>query len=268
MTQIKGNFIYPDLTEAHYRFGSSPLVGTPLREDGDWRPYAPPEEEQNINGIESSACYVEGQQHAIATIEEETFGEIDNNYSARFNALLSDGTEYGGDPIKGADSIRHDGLIPDYLMPFSEEIKTWDDFHSWLGVDETMCRRIGQEYRAKRKLGHDIVVERNDSLEAKYSKMKQALKYSPLPLSVSAWFEKEGEYYKPEGMIDNHMVVGLYIDEKNRLHIRDTYQPFNKILEPNYNIDFAMRWTVEKRTEPLNKATFWKRWITYIVSLF
>jgi len=68
-TPVKTNFIYPEILPEHYRFGSGQILGTPLREDGDWRDYLPPEEAQNIRGIESSACYIEAQQHAIATIE-------------------------------------------------------------------------------------------------------------------------------------------------------------------------------------------------------
>src|SRR3990167_8104091 len=117
---IKTNFIYPEIKPEHYKFGSGQIIGTPLREDGDWRDYLPPEELQNVRGIESSACYIEAQQHTIATIEEETFNELDNNYASRFNALLSGGTEQGGNPIMGADSIRHDGLVKDSLMPFGD----------------------------------------------------------------------------------------------------------------------------------------------------
>ena len=254
-TPVKTNFIYPEILPEHYRFGSGQIIGTPLREDGDWRAYLPPEEAQNIRGIESSACYIEAQQHAIATIEEETYDEIDNNYSARFNALLSDGTEQGGDPIKGADSIRHDGLVKDSSMPFANEIQSWDDFHSWKGVNEKAVRAEGKKYN--KSLAHDIVFEREDFVDTKYKKLRQALKFCPPPVSVTAWYQDDdGVYIKPEGSRDNHLVELVYIDEDNHPYIRDTYPPYLKKLDSFYDFDFGMRWTISKKKEQSEKSWF------------
>ena len=80
--KIPPSFVYPKISESDRTFGAS-LSGEILRPDGDWRTFLPPVEEQNIRGIESSACYIEGQQHTIATLIEEQFGIIDENYSAR-----------------------------------------------------------------------------------------------------------------------------------------------------------------------------------------
>jgi hypothetical protein len=248
VTKIPTNFVYPTIKPETFRFGSGQLTGTPLRPDGDWRDYLPPEEDQNVRGIESSACYVEAQQHTIATLEEEHLGEVDNNYSARFNALLSNGSENGGDPLTGADSIRNDGMVPDSLMPFGNNIQSWGDFHSWKGVNEGMVRAIGKEYLKKKKLGSDIVFEKWEPLATKYAKLKRALTFSPCPVSVTAWFENDGLYYKQEDMDDNHLVELIYIDADNHPYIRDTYAPYVKKLEANFNFDFGMRWSVEGKT--------------------
>lgn len=249
VTQIPTNFVYPDVKDEDFKFGSGDLAGTPLRGDGDWRDYLPPEEDQNIRGIESSACYVEASQHAIATIEEEQFGEADNNYSARFNALLSNGTPTGGNPLQGADSMRTDGLVPDSLMPFGDYINSWSDFHSFKGVIESIVRAKGKEYLGKKILGYDVVCQRSEPVATKYLKLKQALQYSPCPVSVTAWYEKNGIYYKPDGLDDNHLVELVYIDADNHPYIRDTYYPYLKKLDANFNFDFGMRWSVEKKTE-------------------
>lgn len=264
-TKIKRNFKYPKLKKENYRFGSGVLVGTVLREDGDWRPYLSPEEDQNKWGTESSACYVEAQQHAIATIEEEELGEVDNNYSSRFNALLSNGTPQGGDPIAGADSIRHFGMVKESSMPFDELIQSWADFHSWLGVDKEKTLKEGLIYLTSKDLNFDVVVERNQPVKTKYIKLRQALKYSPLPTSVYAWVERDGVYIKPKGTRDNHLTLLVYIDEKNRPYFWDTYSPYLKIGEPWYNCDFSMRWSVKKK---LGK-TYSSNWvIDLFISLF
>lgn len=247
-TKIPDNFIYPNIKDSHFKFGSGQLIGTVLRPDGDWRKFVPTEESQNIRGIESSACYIEGQQHAIATLEEEMFGEKDNNYSARFNALLSYGSEDGGDPLQGADSIRHDGLVPQKVMDFGNDIQSWDDFHSWQGVDETGVRALGKDYLMTRTLGNDIVVTRDLPIASKYTRLKVALRYSPCPVSVTAWFQDDaGNYIKPPNMSDNHLVELVFIDADNCPYIWDTYAPYLKKLSPNYNFDFGMRWSVQKK---------------------
>lgn len=246
-TPIPVNFKYPNIKPEHWRVGAV-TNKTILRPDGDWRNYLPPQEDQNKRGIESSACFIEGQQHTIATLEEEKFGEKDDNYSARFNALLSNGTETGGDPLAGADSIRNDGLISESLMPFGDDIQSWDDFHSWKDVSEQAMRLKGQEYRGKKKLSNEIVFERDESVKTKYAKLKKALTYSPCPISVCGWYEENGQYVKPDGARDNHLVEAVYLDDQNRITIRDTYAPYTKVLAPNYNCEFAMSWTVEKKS--------------------
>lgn len=252
---VKSNFIYPEIKETDFKFGSGQLGGKILREDGDWRDFLPPEEDQNKYGVESSACYVEAIQHGVATIEEEDFNEKDNNYAARFNALLSGGSIDGGDPLKAAYSIRHDGLVKDSSMPFSDVIKTWNDYHSWKGVDEKVVRAEGNGYVIAKDFGYDIVFQRNEPVKTKYLKAKNALKYCPLPVSVCAWFEDKGQYIKPEGMRDNHLVLLVYIDENNRPYIWDTYSPYLKVLEPFYNFDFGMRISVTKKEQTELKKT-------------
>lgn len=247
--QIKPSFKYPKITEKHYTFGSNKFIQPIVVSDGDWRPYLPIEEEQNRRGVESSACFIEAQQHAIATLEERLFGELNNNYSARFNALRANGTEEGGDPLEGAESIRKDGLINEDILPFNEDITSWNEYHSYKGQSEALCISKGQEYLSKKTLNYDIVFERHESIETKYRKLKEALKYSPIPLSVTAWYRNDnGEYFKPEGSYDNHFVLCVYLDENNCPYIWDTYSPFLKKLTPLYNSDFAMRVSISKKT--------------------
>lgn len=260
ITPIQKNFIYPTITERHYRLGS--VVSPILRENGDWRDFLPPEERQNIRGIESSACYIEAQQHAIATILEEQFGMNDNNFSARFNALKSNGTDYGGDPLEGAESIRKDGLIPDALMPFGDDIQSWSDFHSWKGVNESLCEKTGKDFLDDWILNYEIVFERGESKEVKYRRLKEALKYSPIPMSVYGWVDENGVYIKPESENDNHLTLCVYVDEQNRPYFFDTYSPFIKISEPFYNSDFALKWSVKENEMVVKGDCFIKKWLS------
>lgn len=248
-TQVNTNFKYPQLETIvpAFKFGSNKIKGTILREDGDWRDYLPPFELQERYGIESSACFIEAQQHAIANIQEEQYDLPDQNYASRFNVIFSNASPEGGDPLLAADSFRHDGLIPEEMLPFTDYIQSWQEFNSFKGGDEKACIEKGREFTRKWNLKYDVVFERNDSIEEKYDKLREALKFSPVPMSVSAWYLKGDEYVKPQGARDNHLVLCVYLDDDNRPYWMDTYEPFLKMGEPFYNSEFAMRWTVEKK---------------------
>lgn len=247
LKSFRPSFIYPEVKEKDRSYASC-MSGAIIREDGDWRDYLPPNEDQNVGGVESSACYIEAQQATIATIREEEFGIKDKNYSARFNALLSNGTEDGGDPLKGGYSIKHDGLIPQELMDW-QGIDSWGDFHSWKGVNKERCISEGLIEAHQWEKIYKIVAEREDPLEIKYINLIKALKRSPVPLSVYAWLERGGKYYKPRGLRDNHLVMALHVDKDNSITIRDTYYPYIKVLEPNYDFDFAMYWMIRPKSK-------------------
>lgn len=248
MQKVATNFIYPNIKESDRVFGSA--ISLPiLRENGDWRDSLPPTEDQNIRGIESSACYIEAQQHSIATLLEEVFKIPNENFSARFNALLSNGTQNGGDPVQGAKSIKYDGLIPEDMMSFGPYIQSWDDFHSWKGVNMFDCKKEGKNWLSNWSPNFKIIVEKDYALETKYLQIREYLKRGTCPISVTAWYEKNDMYYKPNGLRDNHLVEAVYIDEQNRIHIRDTYYPYDKILEPNYDFEFALVWLLDRNTQ-------------------
>ena len=270
-TKIESNFLYPVIPPTAFKFGSATEVPAEiLRPDGDWRDYIPEFELQRKNGVESSACYVEAQQHAIATIIEETFDIPNLNFSARFNALLSCGTPQGGSPIEGGDSIRHDGLINEMLLPFADNITSWESFHSFEGGNETVCRKAGQDWLKSWAMKYDIVAERYGTIEEKFDLLKQALLYSPVPISVTAWWEQDGHYIKPIGMRDNHLCLALHCGDDNVVTVLDTYEPFIKKLAPNFPSEFMMRWTVTKNekipTYPVKNI--WETIIATIKALF
>lgn len=263
---LQPNFIYPVIKPQDHVFGSTAVIGEVLRPDGDWRDYTTPPYLQNRNGIETSECYIKGQQNTIGTIFEEQYKMPDLIHSGRFNALLSDGTEYGGDPLKGAESMRVDGLIPDTMMPFSDDLQDWQEFHSWKNVEESKCRNEGQNFKNNWKINYSIVFQREETVEAKYAKLREALKKSPCPISVYGVTDGTGNYIsKPEDVGDTHFVEAVFLDENNCIHIRDTYAPFDKVLPKNYNADFCMSWVITKLEKaPVAKKSWWSLFCTWL----
>ncbi len=268
-TILKPNFIYPDnITPETYVFGAgSPIDDPILREDGDWRKDNPQTEDQNRNGVESSACFTEAQQHDIASLMKELWN-LNVNFASRFNALLSGGTPYGGNPISAAESIRKDGLIPEEMLPFDESIALWDDFHSWKGGNERACRAAGQAWLKKWEPRYHVVFQKNDPIEVKYARLREALKRGPVSISMYAWVEEGGVYIKPAGVNDSHLIEATYLDPSDRLYIFDTYPPYEKIIAAGTNFDFAIQWSIRKRPEVEKASSFWEMIIQLIKKIW
>lgn len=264
-THVPQNFIYPEIKEQDFRFGSDQVVGTVLREDGDWTDFCPPPELQRKNGVESSACFVEAQQHVLAILFEEQYGEPDKNFSSRFNIQFSDPTPQGGDPLKAAQSFRSYGLIPEEMLPFNESIDSWEEFCSFSGGDKVTCLIEGQKWRSLWEPKYDIVFTKHESVETKFAKIREALKYSPLSVSVTAWYLKNGLYIKANHD-DNHLVTLVHVDNEGYSYVFDTYSPFMKKLDKNFNFDFGIRWTLDKNTDTA-RSNWVKEILTKLISL-
>lgn len=240
------SFIYPKIDEQTRSYaGVAPIINS----SGDWTQFLTPFENQGENNVEPSSCYIEAQQSCIAILKEYIYGIKDENYSARFNALLSGGTENGGDPVKGALSIKKDGLIPQSMMDW-KDINSWQDFHSWKGIDKGQCISKGQEEANQWDKTFRVVVEKDMPLKTKYDLLREELKRCPPPISFYAWVERNGKYYKPEGVRDTHLVdtIVLKVSDNNEITIKDTYKPFIKTLEANSDFEFAIGWSVRKRS--------------------
>lgn len=254
---VPTNFQYPEIRPTDFRFGSKKVLDKILNPSGDWRDFLPPPEEQKRNGLESSSCFIQAQQHAIATILEKQYGLVDQNFSERFNLIFANATPDGGSPIDGADSIRHQGLIQDESLPFSPDLLTWGEFNSWRGGDRAACLVEGQRWLRQWGPKYEIVFLKDEPVEMKYNKARQALTYGTVPVSVYGWVDENGLYVKPAGVEDNHLVELVYIDQENHPYVFDTYGPdFIKKLAPFYNFDFGLRWTLTRK-DPKDTRINW-----------
>lgn len=268
---ITPNFKYPDLSHTDFRFGSASQVpAVPLRENGDWRDFLPQGELQMRHGVETSVCFIEAQQHAIATIMEEVYFIINRDFAARWNLLHVDGSPEGGSPIEAAQSFRHDGLIAENLLPFSDDISSWDEFNSYKGGDEKKCKKAGEEFLKEWDLKWDIVIEREDKPEDKKAKLREALKYSPVPISVPAWFQSGDVFVRPPYMTeDNHLTLAVFMDAEGHIYVFDTYEPFIKKLDKDISPEFGIRWSVKKLEVPSAplKKSFLKAILDFIIAM-
>jgi hypothetical protein len=99
-------------------------------------------------------------------------------------------------------------------------------------------------------MSYKIIFEKDVPLKTKQLLIEDWLTKSPVAVSVCAWFEKDGVYYKPEGMCDTHLtMVVVGIDDKGQFIVRDSYEPFYKTLAKDTDFEFAIGWSVRKRTD-------------------
>ena len=190
-------------------------------------------------------CTVYGTLNAIETMFKRIFN-VEENYSERYTGVLAGTTQGGNSPHKVAETIRKTGVIADRLLPFQPDINEWDEFYSPKPMDPTL-QEIGTGWLRAFDFKHEWVFTPSMNLtpKQKAEKIREALKYSPVAVSVSAWRQKGDVYVKDVGEPDNHWCM-LYAPDM----VFDSYDNTKKRLEPNYDHQFAKIYYLAKRDIP------------------
>lgn len=243
MARIKQRgFVADNITPDQYVFGSEQLGGEVLQEDGQWDDYLPEKEIQRKNRVETMSCVSFGTLNCLETLFKRVYG-TDNNYSDRFLAVVSETTKRGNSPHKVGEALRRFGSVKEEVLPFSDDIKSWDDYHS--GITDGILKK-GGEWLDDYNFGHDWVFTRG-SLEYKQKMIKAGLRYSPIGVSVYAWKQKGGYYYKNDTDRDNHWCTVYGYEDGKYWKVYDHYDNVHKKLVWDYNFGFAKRYTISKR---------------------
>jgi len=240
--------------EKDHLFGSSRSIGGEvLQPDGDWTAFLPEDEFQNLNDIEPYACTSFGTLNAVETLANRL--GIKENWSDRFLAKIS-GTDinHGNNPHTVAEYLRKQGTTLQGLWDVTPDINTFDKYYS--EIPESI-KTMGLQFVAEYSFGHEYV---NSSLAS----LKEALKYSPLGISVYAWqMGQDGIYFKPKGCVDIHWCM-LYKIEGDVGYIYDSYDNTHKKYRLS-NVEVAKRYTLVKNTKDTLEAK--KGWLDFLVNL-
>ena len=139
--QLKNNgFIPPVIDKTHYVFGSNQMSFKVIQPDGDWSNVIPEEEKQYVLNFDTFNCVSFNTLNQIEMYMNKVFNEK-INYSDRWLGIIA-GTnpERGGnDPQTVYEAIRKYGLIPEEMLPFSEDLKTVEEYYSFKGADSDKC---------------------------------------------------------------------------------------------------------------------------------
>jgi hypothetical protein len=125
----KYGYIKDEIAPDHFIFGSGQLEGEILQPYGHWSDFLPPDEFQNLNGVEPYACATFGTFNAAEILLRRR--GIIANFSDRFTAQVS-GTQFrrGNSPHTVAEYIRKQGAVPEEAWPIAPEIDTFDKWYA------------------------------------------------------------------------------------------------------------------------------------------
>ena len=248
--KINYGFQLPVITPDQWTLGAGQFGGVPLRENGQWDDFLPVYEPQ-AEKYETYGCTVWGGQNQIETLFKYIWG-IEPNYAERFNYILVGIRPPGTDPHKAYESFRNDGLIEHLLLPVPN---TYNEFLMPDPMEKGFLVE-GQKWLRQYEFKHDWV------LQGKYNEniLKEALKFCPVAISVSAWFGNEP--YEDKGIENNHWCL-LYGWTDKGWKVFDSYDHSKKIVSFKHNIRFAKR--ISLRLRPPEVTLF--PWTTRILRL-
>lgn len=240
-------FITPTLSEEHWVLGGA--LTTPQKKvinpSRDWRPFLPWGELQQRK-IETSSCSEYGTLNAIETLERKLFG-LSSNYSERFVAIGAGNTEQGNDPHIVAEWIRHNGIVNEVVLPFTNEITSFEIFMTPNPLTDNYLNEA-KKWLDVRLFNHEWVFSEKDSLKNKQTKLLEALTYSPVGISVSAWRKEGNIYIKNPDEQDNHWTLLVAGKSGKPWKVFDSYMDddFIKELDWNYPFGFAKSYSLKE----------------------
>ena len=207
-----------------------------------------------------------GQLAANAAL---TGSSIESSYHAsdRFIATLSGTTANGNTPQKVCETIRKKGLLSEAHLPVTPEINTWNKFYS--GITDNL-KRTALRYLDTYQVGHEWVFQNGVPTDVQKQLIAEALKHSPVGVSVYAWAkhtltESEGGaeddvYISPAGVNQNHWCLVVRVNDDGSYVVLDQYEPFMKTLHEDFRFGVAKSWEIQDA----EKSWWMKIWLTLV----
>jgi len=228
-----------------YVFGASPLPFEILQINGDWTNFLPKTEAQNLNGIEPYACVAFTILNCIEILIRDQYRE-ETNWSDRFLAAVSGTKEGGNSPNVVCEFLRKVGVVREDLWAFGIDINSFEKFYEPV---PPKLYELAREFSEKWDFKHELVPSKNKEIE-------KALMCSPLGISVSAGYERNGKYYKPNGMQDNHFTTLIKMKENEYKRVFDSYDSFIKDYEWDTSHAVIKRFYIKKKDTSIKKVGF------------
>ena len=193
-------------------FGGGNVPVEVLQADGNWQDFLPVKEFQNLNNVEPYACVIFTMLNCLEAQVKRVYG-LEMNWSDRFLATVVNTRGGGCSPHEAAEFLRKIGVVPQDVWPFDSSINTTDKFFEKL---PPKLYELAREFNEEWDFRHEFVTPTPEAIT-------EALKCSPLLMSVYAW-KREGDIYiKPKGAQDNHATTLFMESEGKWRRVFDSY---------------------------------------------
>ena len=163
---------------------------------------------------------------------------MEYNFTERFIGINAGTKPPGNNPHTVLEAVRKLGLVPESLLPFDQDLlNSVEEYYSFKGGDQNLCQADGYKFITDYEIQHEWVIPPTQETIA------SQLKFSPIALSVTAWYEQDG-LYVDNGQPNSHWVLCFKaekVPEGYILHVFDSYEPKIKRLDPKHKIMFAKR---------------------------
>ena len=254
---IGHGFIPSLITDDQYIFGAQKLPTLSLQDNRDWTAYLPEGEWQARRNWDTYGCSVYNTLNPLEILERRLYGKS-TDYSERFVYIGTDTRPPGNNPHIIAEWIRKNGLIPETRLPFDQSINSLEEYRR-PNIMYSFLKEEGEEWQTKNDFLHEWVFK-GGTIREKHERIKEALRYSPLGVSVVGWKEQSGVYCKEEGEADNHWTCLVAYD--THPWVFDSYPPFIKKLDSNYDFGFCKKYSIGVKTASP------KKWHSFFGSYF
>ena len=239
----------PEIKPADYFFGSA-ITKIPdkiINNSGQWLDYLPTKESQykiikdgdKTYYVEPFGCTGFGSNNVWEILHLFLYQQ-EVNLSDRAINILAGNTKTGNNPENPMEVLRKIGVCSETSLPYDNSCINWEAFHSPKPLPDILKAKC-KEMLDKYDFMHEWVLTANKDT------LWEALKRSPLGISVLAWQMRNGMYYKNKGESDNHWVVLIGGEYGKFWYVFDSYDNYIKKLEWEYDFRYAKRCYLKKK---------------------
>lgn len=255
---------FDEYKEGDYFLGGGFLGTKEILPSGDWTPFCPIAEYQN-KGFETNACTRYGTLNALEILFSFVLKE-DKNFSDRYLSIVAGGSRNGDTPNNIGKAMTTKGLVDEIDLPNDNSIDSNDKFYSPDPMTSDLLVK-GREFLENYSIGHEWVFTpgKIQSIEEQNNIITEALKRSPVGLSVSAW-SSDGKGGFDQKWPENHWCVIVKRENEDYWKIYDSYDKIFKLYSTKSKITMAKIYTVAKKSQE-DKETIFTKFINWVLSI-
>lgn len=252
-------FIAPKIEREHHVLGGSGDIFPVICADGIWNDM--PLKEYQMKKFETYNCTSFNTLNQIEAYIYKVFGET-VNYSDRWLGIIAGTKPPGNDPHIVMEAIRQYGLIPEEMLPWSDDLQNVEEYYSFKGGDGETCYEEGRRWLEKWDFKHKWAFDSNQPNDEKENNLKVSLGICPPTLAVYAWATDERGVYVRKGYDTHWTMMRAFTDFKK---IFDSYEPVDK--DVDQEIYFCKIICLKKKLVGVN-TSLWVKFINWLISIF